>query len=89
MGKGLYTEGFLNDATMIWSGRIKIKLANALQSIEEFPEIGSSNVPSSVKEEFGQGIRKFVVDKFDIIYEYDSENDVVMFYALIHQRMAE
>lgn len=88
MARMIYTEGFLDDASFIYSPRVKEDLANALRSIESFPRIGSTAVPVSIKEQFGHGVLKVIVKPFDLIYEYDEEADLVVVYGLIPFRAA-
>ena len=51
-----------------------------------FGEFGSSNIPQSIREQFGDGVRKVAVNPFDLIYTYYPEQDLVHIEALIHQR---
>lgn len=84
----IYTEGFLDDASYIYSPRVQEDLANALGAIETFPRVGSRAVPASVKERFGDDVLKIVVKPFDLIYEYLEEADVVVAYGLVPFRAA-
>ena len=88
MPKMIYSGRFIDDASLIWSDRVMSELFTILKNIEAFPEIGSSNVPGSVKDEFGQNVRKVVVGPFDLVYEYEKSNDMVYVHALVHQRKA-
>ncbi len=84
----IYAERFLDDAAQVWSGRLQMKLVNALANIEAFPEIGSRNFPQSIKEEFGDAVRKVALDPFDLVYEYDKATQTVFVYALVPMRTA-
>lgn len=84
----VYTEGFLDDASYIYSDRVRDDLAKALSAIETFPRIGSQAIPASIKQRFGNGVLKFVVKPFDLIYEYFDESDTVVVYGLIPFRAA-
>lgn len=86
MPKMIYSDRFIDDASLIWSDRVMSELFTILKNIEAFPEIGSSNVPGSVKDEFGQNVRKVVVGPFDLVYEFAEESDTVYIHALVHQR---
>lgn len=86
MAKVIFTERFVQDAAVIWSPRIRENLRSSLESIETFPELGSGLVPQSIKQEFGDNVRKLVVGPFDLVYEYDKDQDHVMIYGLIPQR---
>ena len=84
----IYTEGFLDDASYIYSSRVQENLANALSAIEAFPCVGSRAVPTSVKERFGDDVLKVVVKPFDLIYEYLEEADASVVYGLVPFRAA-
>ncbi len=88
MAKLLLTEQFMDDARTIWSPRVKKRLVRLLSIIESFPESGLPNIPSPLVEEFGPGIRKCPIDPYYLVYEYDSEFDVVAVYGLVPQRSA-
>lgn len=55
-------------------------------SVDTFPEIGSKNLPLSIKEEFGDAVRKVAVSPFDLIYEFKEEENAVFVYALVPMR---
>lgn len=84
----IYSEAFLDDAAAVWSPKVRDHLARALAAVESFPEIGSTDVPASIRSQYGEGIRKIVVAPFDLAYEYDAEADAVLVYGLIHYRAA-
>lgn len=84
----IYTDGFLDDAARMWSGRARDRLGRMLAAIEAFPEIGSIDVPLSLRAQYGGSIRKAVVDLFDLVYEFDSEADCVIVYGLAPFRAA-
>lgn len=86
MSRMVYTDGFLDDAAAVWSEQVRDRLVRMLAAIETFPEIGSRNIPLSLRTQYGDGIRKAVVEPFDLIYEYDSETDTVIVYGLVHFR---
>lgn len=88
MPRMIYTEGFLDDAALIYSDRVMSKLSNALNSIEAFPQIGSQMVPSSIKSLYGGRVRKVVVAPFDLVYEYIEDEDAVIVYGLVPFRSA-
>ena len=88
MSRMVYTEGFLDDAAAVWSGQVRDRLGRMLAAIEAFPEIGSRDNPASLRAQYGDGIRKAVVEPFDLIYEYDSKTDSVIVCGLVHFRAA-
>ena len=58
----------------------------ALDCIEQFGGFGSPLLPRSVKERFGDGVRKVVVRPFELIYTHYPEQDLVRVEALVHAR---
>ena len=84
----VYTDGFLDDAAAIWSDRVQGRLERMLSAIEAFPEIGSPDIPASIRAVYGIGVRKAVVEPFDLIYEYHPDTDTVIVYGLVPLRAA-
>lgn len=41
----VFSERFLDDASCVWSERLRLSLVGVLSNIEAFPEIGSKNLP--------------------------------------------
>ena len=56
--------------------------------MEAFGDFGSRVVPDSIREEFGEGVRKVIANPSDLVYTYYSDEDLVRIEALIHQRAA-
>ena len=77
------TERFVNDASDIRSDRVLDHVYRALRNLESFPQMGSTDVPRSIVREFGEGVRKYVVAPFDLVYEYNEGTDVVLVYGLV------
>lgn len=77
------TERFVNDASDIRTDRVLDYVYRALRNLESFPQMGSTDVPRSIVREFGEGVRKYVVAPFDLIYEYNESSDVVLVYGLV------
>jgi plasmid stabilization system protein ParE len=50
------------------------RLRSVLELLEENPEAGSTDVRPSLKERFGEGIRKFPTSTFVLIYRYDGKH---------------
>ena len=82
----VFSERFLDDASCVWSERLRLSRVGVLSNIEAFPEIGSKNLPLSIKEEFGDAVRKAAVSPFDLIYEFKEEENAVFVYALVPMR---
>ena len=88
MPKLEYSERFVNDLALIESPKLEARILADLDNIELFGEFGSSNIPKSIKEQFGTGVRKLAVNPFDLIYTYSPEKDLVRVEALVHQKAA-
>ena len=69
-----------------FSGNDEIFDKNDLLS--DFPDLGSANVPESIRLRFGGSVRKLMVHPFDVVYEYDRASDRVNVFGLAHQRAA-
>lgn len=83
-----FSERFANDLALVESERLEARILANLDNIEMFGEFGSPNIPDSIAERFGGGIRKVAVNPFDLIYTYYPELDLVRVEALVHQRAA-
>lgn len=89
MAKVVYANQYLDAVAAIYSERVLLKILSLMRTLEEAPEIGSKNVPASIKEEFGNTVYKIPVASFDIVYQYHRQQDTVHVLALVPQRMAK
>lgn len=83
MPKVELTERFVNDAAQVWSDKVLDHIYSVITMLERFPQLGSTDIPQSISQEFGVNVRKYVVSPFDLIYEYDEHADVVYLYGLV------
>ena len=83
-----YSERFAEDLASVTSEKVEARVYAALDNVEVFGEFGSRVVPDSIREGFGEGVRKVVVSPFDLIYTYYPDEDLVRIEALVHQRAA-
>lgn len=83
-----YSYRFADDLAAIYSASLETRILAYLDNIRAFAEFGSRNVPASIREEFGEGVRKVAVNPFDLIYTLDEENGIAYIEALVHQRAA-
>ena len=83
-----YAERFAEDLALVTSPKVESRILENLDNIERFGEFGSSMGPASIKEEFGEGVRKVAVNPFDLVYTLYTEQDLVRVEALVHQRAA-
>ena len=84
-----YSERFAEDIAHVTSAKVEARIYAALDNVEAFGEFGSRLVPDSIRRDFGEGVRKVVVDPFDLIYTYYPDEDLVRVEALVHQRAAK
>lgn len=83
MARMLYTDGFIEDLSFVYSDKVQDNIRKALDAIEVFPKIGSNDIPRSVADNYGLTVLKIAVNPFDLIYEYDESADTVILYALV------
>ena len=83
-----FSERFAEDLARIESPRPEARILADLDNIEAFGEFGSSNIPESIRQEFGSGVRKIAVNPFDLIYTLYPDADLARIEALAHQRSA-
>ncbi|MEI3376959.1 MAG: hypothetical protein V8R08_03880 [Coriobacteriales bacterium] len=83
-----FSNRFADDLAAIETKKLEQRILNIVDSIELFGGFGSSQVPVSITEEFGDGVRFVAVNPFDLIYTWYPEKDLVHIEALIHQRSA-
>ena len=83
-----FSERFVNDLALVESSRLETRILASLDNIEMLDEFGSLNIPDSIVEQFGGGVRKVAVNPFDLIYTYYPEQDLVRVEALGHPRAA-
>lgn len=83
-----YSERFAEDLAMVTSARVEERVFRVLDDIEVFDGLGSRDVPRSINERFGGGVRKVTVNPFDLVYTFYPQIDLVRVEALVHQRTA-
>ena len=83
-----YSERFAEDLAMVTSARVEERIFRVLDDIEVFGGLGSRDVPRSIRERFGGGVRKVTVNSFDLVYTFYPQKDLVRAEALVHQRTA-
>lgn len=88
MAKLVYSDAFIEDMTTVEFASKRDEIFNKLDLLSDFPDLGSANVPESIRLRFGSSVRKLVVSPFDVVYEHDWEADSVHILGLVHQRAA-
>ncbi len=82
------TKDFAEGLKGITSLKVERDLRKTAEALGRFPELGSENVPNSIKQLYGNNIRKINVGPFLLVYHYSKEEDAISLYGLIHNRMA-
>ena len=82
----IITDEFATDTAQICSDRVFNAVYDAIDNLTTIPELGSTNVPTSVLKRYGNKARKIVVSSFDVFYTYDEPEGVIKVLALVHQR---
>ena len=83
-----YSDRFADDLAHVTSDKDEARIYIALDNVEAFGDFGSRVVLDSIREDFGEGVRKVVVNPFDLVYTYYPDDDLVRVEALVHQRAA-
>ncbi|MEG0147329.1 MAG: sirohydrochlorin cobaltochelatase, partial [Raoultibacter sp.] len=79
---------FADDLARVTSAQVEKRIYENLDNIEAFGAFGSRNVPDSIKQRFGDAVRKVAVNPFDLVYTYESEANLAYIEALILRRTA-
>lgn len=81
-----FSETFIEDIAKVELASKRDEIFDRISVLEHMPEIGSKIISEYIRLQFGEGIRKLVVNSFDIVYEYYPECDLVYVEGLLHQR---
>ena len=88
VAKLVYSDAFIEDMTAVKLASKRAEIFDKADLLSDFPDLGSANVPESIRANFGSSVRKLVVSPFDVIYEHDPEASSVNILGLVHQRAA-
>ena len=75
-------DEFIDGLTQIYSERLLARIKGILNSLMEFPQMGSPLVRRCLIEAYGEGIRQIAVSTYLIIYRYDGDSVDVL--ALVY-----
>lgn len=75
-------DEFVFGLATVYSQRVLDQIRQYVILLETSPEIGSANVRQSLKDRFGEGIRKIPISTFVIVYRFDGETVDVL--ALVY-----
>ena len=89
MAKLIYSDAFIEDMLAVELESKRDELLARADLLSDFPDLGSRNIPNSIRIRYGDSVRKLVVSPFDIVYEHDVDADAVFVLGLVrHQRAA-
>ena len=88
MAKLIYSDAFIEDMLAVELESKRDELLARADLLSDFPDLGSRNIPESIRVRYGDPVRKLVVDPFDIVYEHDADAGAVYVLGLVHQRAA-
>lgn len=74
-------DEFIYGLSEIRSESLRERIRSLIRSIEQFPEMGSSDIRHSLVEQYGDGLRKVTVSTFIIIYRVT--DDAIEILALV------
>ncbi len=83
-----FSERFADDLLLVTSKKLESRIFSTLDHIEMFGEFGSKSIPDSIRQKFGEGVRKVALNPFDLVYTYYPSRDLARIEALVHQKTA-
>ena len=83
-----YSEKFIEEAGAIRLASKRQELRKRVEMLAELPQMGSSNLPQSIIEQYGSNVKKLVISPFVVVYEINLESNTVDVLGLLHQRAA-
>lgn len=86
MSRVIFADAFVDALADVQSERVAQRIIRLVSYLEDMLEMGSADLPESVKRRYGVRARKLVATPFDILYTYDAELDEVHVDGLVHQR---
>ncbi len=82
-----YDEDFAAELMQVTSKRIEEQIIHDIELLPTVPVLGSTDLPASIKQLYGDHVRKIPVGPFDVIYEILDSGDFLIL-GLVHQRTA-
>jgi len=89
MTRTILAERFKKDLrSKVTSKKVYEEIRTKVKYLNIIPTMGSTDLPESIIQTFGDGVRKLSNPPFLIIYEYDESAELITVYALVHERLA-
>ena len=76
------SDEFVAALAEVYSDRVLSRIRDALSNLGAFPEMGSANVRSCLRNRYGDGLRQIPISTFLIVYRYDGSSVDVL--ALVY-----
>lgn len=76
------TEEFVEGLAQVWSPRVLDHIRGLIETLPHNPEIGSPRVRASLRQRYGDNLRKLPVATFVIVYRFDGKTVDVL--ALVY-----
>jgi hypothetical protein len=86
MPKLVFSSRFVDDMKKVTSKKLEARILADLKNLELFADYGNNNLPTSIKNMFGENVRVVAVTPFDLIYRYYPDTDETHVEALVYQR---
>ena len=87
MAEVLYVDSFFDEMAQVETKRVRDNVMDATELLAVIPEMGSTNLPTSIVEKYGGDVRKLVVPPFLVLYKL-LNNDRVLVLGVMHNRAA-
>ena len=72
MSRVIFADAFVDALADVQSERVAQRIIRLVSYLEDMPEMGSADLPESVKRRYGVQARQLVATPFDILYTYDA-----------------
>lgn len=87
MAEVLYAGSFFDEMAQVETKRVRDNIMDATDLLAVIPEMGSTNLPASIVEKYGDDVRKLVVSPFLVLYKL-LDDDRVLVLGVMHNRAA-
>ena len=87
MTEVLYASSFFDEMAQVETKRVRDNIMDATDLLAVIPEMGSTNLPASIVEKYGDDVRKLVVSPFLVLYKL-LDDDRVLVLGVMHNRAA-
>ena len=79
----IFAERFVNDLASVCSTKVLDRILHNVELLQTVPEMGSANLPDSIRELFGEDVRKLSVAPFLVLYKVLPESEDVLVLGMV------